>query len=111
MDLHGILKLKMPSLERCEVRSAGDPCPYCQEPLSGETIMRKRRSAAENAHVSRAKAKANGTKMGRPKTRDDGHILQLRDRGHSIRAIAHACGCSAAAVQRAIKAKRREVVK
>lgn len=85
------------------MKSAGDPCPYCQEPLSGEVIMRKRRSAAENAHASRAKAKANGTKMGRPKIRDDKLIRELRRQGHTIREIALIVGVSTAAVQRGLK--------
>lgn len=85
------------------MKSVGDPCPYCDEPLSGKTLMRKRRSAADNAHASRAKAKANGTKMGRPKKRDDKLIRELRRQGHSLRDVAIIARVSVGAVQRSIK--------
>ena len=62
--------------------------------------IKKRR----NARASVAKAKARGTKMGRPKKRNDEAIQKLRDRGFSYRKIAKFERISTTAVQRALKA-------
>lgn len=85
------------------MKNVGDPCPYCSKPLSKALIDYKRRSKANNARASIAKAKANGSKMGREKVRDDAKILKLRRKGFSIRAIAWATGVSTTAVQRSLK--------
>ncbi len=48
-------------------------------------------------------AKAKGTRLGRPKVRDDAKIRFFRDKGLSIRGIAKELGISAGAVQKALK--------
>ncbi|MGZ3742812.1 MAG: hypothetical protein ACXWRE_03730 [Pseudobdellovibrionaceae bacterium] len=58
---------------------------------------------SENAKISQMKAKAKGTRLGRPKTRDDNLIRKMRSAGASIREIAIKTGTSSAAVQRALK--------
>jgi len=50
-------------------------------------------------------AKAKGKRLGRPKTRDDLRIHQLRCQGLSIRKIASTTGVSSASVQRSLKAR------
>lgn len=47
-------------------------------------------------------AKRKGTKLGRPKTRDDGAILTLRSEGLSHREIARRLGLSKGSVQKAL---------
>lgn len=80
-------------------------CPHC----SKETTLKisnpeeYRRRKILNAKRSRAKAKKNGTKLGRPKLRNDELIKKLRSDGLSIRAIALKVGLSTAAIQRGIR--------
>jgi DNA invertase Pin-like site-specific DNA recombinase len=47
-------------------------------------------------------ARRRGQRLGRPKTRDDASIRQLRSEGHSLRAIAARLGVSKGAVQSAL---------
>ncbi len=56
----------------------------------------------ERVRAGIAQAKAKGTRLGRPKLRDDKQILSLRDQGQSVRAIANALGISKGQVQRAL---------
>ena len=56
-----------------------------------------------NAKASVAKAKANGSFLGRNKKRDDKLIAALRKTGMSIRAIAARTGVSSTAVHRSLK--------
>jgi DNA invertase Pin-like site-specific DNA recombinase len=64
---------------------------------------------SENARVSQMKAKAKGTRLGRPKTRDDDLIVKMREAGVSIREIAIKTGTSSAAVQRALKERHHDL--
>ena len=57
----------------------------------------------ENAFASIAKAKANGSKLGRKKIRNDKRIRSLRAQGFTIRQIARLEKVSTGAVQRGLK--------
>jgi putative DNA-invertase from lambdoid prophage Rac len=57
----------------------------------------------ERVRAGLANAKAKGKRLGRPKTRDDLAIHDLRQRGFSIRQIAKATGTSTTSVQRALR--------
>lgn len=66
-------------------------------------ISSKSSRKKEIAAASRKKAKEKGSRIGRPKTRDDKTILDLRRQGHSYREIANLLRVSVASVQRALK--------
>lgn len=57
----------------------------------------------ERVRAGIANARANGKQLGRPKTRNDESIKDMRSRGLSIRQIAVALRVSKGAVQRALK--------
>jgi DNA invertase Pin-like site-specific DNA recombinase len=57
----------------------------------------------ENPRVSQIRARARGTRLGRPKKRDDAVIRTLRSDGASFREIAFKAGVSVAAVQRSLR--------
>lgn len=59
-------------------------------------IIRERVRAGVNT------ARSKGKKLGRPVTRDDQKIIELRNQGYSIRRIAAALNTSIASVQRSI---------
>lgn len=80
----------------------GDACPRCKRIITQEIVDMLRKSKSDNAKASLAKAKANGSKIGRPKIRDDAKINELRCKGFTIREIAHALKISSAAVQRGL---------
>lgn len=65
----------------------------------------KKNRKIENARNSAIKAQASGNihKSGRKKKRNDVLIQELRDKGYSIRKIAHEIGFSTTAVQRSLK--------
>lgn len=82
-------------------------CPYCYQQINwDELIAEKRRRKTENANNSRIKARKNGTKLGRPKKRDDELIYELRKQGLSYSSIAAKAGVSTAAVHRSLKGSR-----
>jgi DNA invertase Pin-like site-specific DNA recombinase len=77
-------------------------CSKCHQPLP-YTDEELRQSKIQNALNSQIKARARGTKLGRPKVRDDEIIKSLYADGHSIRTIAVMTGVSSSAVQRGLK--------
>ena len=81
----------------------GDPCPYCYKVLTRQVFKEKRRRKIANAHASREKAKARGTKFGRPRVASYEEIVALRRKGLSMRSIAFETKSSIGSVQRAIK--------
>ena len=86
----------------------GDPCPRCKRPVTRAVTEDLRARKKQNAINSLAKARANGTKLGRKKIRDDDLIKNLRAEGFSIREIAFIAKVSTAAVQRGLKAQDNE---
>lgn len=82
-------------------------CPHCGKEttlrIANPELYKKRK--IENARNSIIKAKSNGTKMGRPKVRDDQVIAELRRQGKSIRAIAAIVGTSSSTVFQSLKGK------
>lgn len=74
-------------------------CKHCGKSLAATYSER-----VDNAKRSREKAKMRGTKMGRPKIRNDELIIRLHKEGKSYSTIAAATGVSTGAVQRALKA-------
>lgn len=80
-------------------------CPHCGKDtrlkLSNPTEYKRRK--IENAKRSITKAKASGTKLGRPLIHDRAKMKALRRAGYSFRAIALELKCSTTAVQRGLK--------
>ena len=72
-------------------------------PMREANYSEYKKRKIENANRSLAKAKERGTRMGRPKIRNDERIKELREKGLSIREIAYEIGMSTAAVQRGLK--------
>lgn len=64
-----------------------------------ERCLISERTKAGLAHV-----RASGVKLGRPAATSDAHILALRAKGKSYRAIAAELGCSTATVRKALRA-------
>lgn len=62
-----------------------------------------KRRKIENGRLSLSKARANGTKVGRRRTRNDSLVRELREKGFSMRKIAIEAKCSVGSVQRALK--------
>jgi len=81
----------------------GEECPRCRRVVTSSVLQEKYRRRVENARASLAKAKANGTKIGRPMSTNYDRIRSLRKAGLSIRAIAAREKTSTATVQRALK--------
>jgi len=78
-----------------------------EQSLKDIQIILGKSKKRENANASRKKAKANGSKLGRKKIRDDKSINKLRNTGLSIRTIAKIEGVSTTAVQRALKTNQK----
>ena len=83
-------------------------CPHCGIGLSLREYNPKeyKRRKSANALSSVAKAKANGTKLGRKKIRNDAQIEGLRKMGYSIRDIAVRVGVSSATVWKSLQKDR-----
>lgn len=77
------------------------PCAHCGQPMSREFLEEKQRVRRERIKSALAQA----DRVGRPKTRDDDAIRELRRAGKSIRAIARELNCSTWSVQRSLKAR------
>lgn len=84
------------------VVKVGEKCPRCKREITEQIVRKLKDIKSQNARDSIAKAKARGTKLGRPKLRDDAKINELRCKGFTIREIARAVGLSTAAVQRGL---------
>lgn len=86
-----------------KIFSARTECPWCKRKLPKGWHKARSVSKGRAVAVALAKRKAEGKPIGRPKQRDDEHILELRRMGFSIRKIAKAVACSSSSVQAAIK--------
>lgn len=78
-------------------------CSYCQRPYTPAEIEARKVERQANMAASRAKARANGTPLGRKKRGDTALILKLRAEGYSIRGIAQLAQVSTTAVQRRLR--------
>lgn len=80
-------------------------CPHCKR----ETALYKydpeeyRRRKISNIQRSMAKAKADGTPIGRPRSVSYSRVCELRKQGFTLAAIAHELKCTISTVQRALK--------
>lgn len=85
-----------------------DRCNYCKRPFTPEQIEARKAERAQNLKNSRAKARANGTPLGRRKVGDKELIFKLKNLGHSIRGIARLSNVSTTAVSRRIRELKDE---
>ena len=90
------------------MKNVGDPCPYCNRPITAKFVRLRDMSKISNARESIIKAKARGTIWKRRADYD--LILQLRNAGLSIRKIAFQTKYSPATVHRALKIIAKETI-
>lgn len=81
-----------------------DNCKFCHRPITKAVLAKKRQIRADNAREGLREAKARGKHIGRPITRDDLMIKQLRAEGLSYRQIGKKLGISADTALRGSKA-------
>jgi len=78
-------------------------CPKCKKSYSKAELKQRREAKVKNLLKSLAKARRNGTKLGRKKIRDDDQIKKLRAQGFTLREIAAKIGLSMGTVQRGLE--------
>ena len=79
-------------------------CHYCKRPYTEAEIAKKKQARTNNARASIKKMRANGTRIGRAKERNDKLIRKLRDeKGYSIKKIADIVGFSKSVVHRSLQ--------
>ncbi len=80
-------------------------CNHCGEkvvPLKYSNPAEYKRRKAENAILSVAKARANGTRMGKKRKMDYEKIRELRAKGLTFREISIELNCSTSPIQAAL---------
>lgn len=83
-------------------------CAHCGKAYTEKEMAERIEAQRQNAFASRAKAKANGKKLGRKTRADAVKVNELFSSGRSIRGIAKDLGVNRSSVYRVIQKIKKE---
>lgn len=81
-------------------------CQYCKRPYTEQDIRERNERKSIAMDASRERRKKLGLHIGRPKTRNDAAIWELRDKGLTMRKIANELKISTWTVQTSLKERQ-----